>query len=512
MPLFEKGGQFPPQDSIQRLAKYKRGKKIFDGNVIEIYERASELLKDTPHAPQLQKLYIAVNIMDILCTKPADLLVGEPPKYESGKDHASIEQQRINSIAEENDLTQLLHEITTGNGYRGDAWLKTYYNVRQDMSAIPEGLRIPSVSPEPIIESINASHVFPELARGSSKKFKAINIAWIEYVETRNDEKVFLNVERHVPNYIIYERFALEDKGVDTTWGVPIPTFYIGDKVATGRDNDVIETGVPSLLVEHVPYKSVDDNWQGISVVEKLESVLAAINDRLVQIDYILWKHSDPTAYGPEIDGGGDSTRFGGKYIPMRKDDATPGYMIWNGQLDAAFKELDMLLGIVFQMSETPQWLFGTTLTPDSGGTGTSHTDGVAIKARFMPILSKVKRIRTYVDKAIRDSLWKAQILENFANEEVDDFTPYEPVYPTITWSDGLPKNEKELAEVMQIRTGGKPTIDVQSAIKKQDDVDDIQARQTIERIDDDETRANGFVDASIFNAETEAEDSGGDE
>ena len=154
--------------------------------------------------------------------------------------------------------------------------------------------------------------------------------------------------------------------------------------------------------------------------------------------------------------------------------------MTWSAQLEASFKELDILLGLVFQMSETPQWLFGTTAVADKGGTGTSHTDGAAIKARFMPILSKVKRIRVHVDKAVRDALWTAQLLENFANEEVADFKSYEPVYPAINWKDGLPTNEKELAEIMAVRTGGKPTMDVMSAIKKQDEVDDEKAKQTI--------------------------------
>jgi hypothetical protein len=52
------------------------------------------------------------------------------------------------------------------------------------------------------------------------------------------------------------------------------------------------------------------------------------------------------------------------------------------------------------------------------------------------------------------------------------------------------------------LRTGGKPTIDVKSAIKRMDDVDDMQAQEVMNRIADDEKNANGFVDGTIFNAE----------
>jgi hypothetical protein len=499
--LFVSGGQFPPQADIERLAKYARGRAIFDGNQALIYERASDLLKDTPFAAQLEKLYIAVNIMDALITKPADLMWGSPPSYESGNPDDTLEQKALNRIVEENDLNLLGHEIVIGSGIRGDSWLKTYYADRQDVTETEAlGLEAPTTSPEPIIEAVDASTVFPELSRGSRKRFKAINIAWIEWIETREEEIPFLNVERHVPGYIVYERYRAHASDVIAKYGAPISTYTIGEKVSTGRDADVVETGISRLLVHHVPYKTVDDAWAGIGGIEKLESTLAAINDRLVQIDFILWKHSDPTAYGPELDRDENgNVRAGGKYIPIGKEDATPGYMIWNGQLDAAFKELDILLGLVYQMSETPQWLFGTTLAEDKGGSGTSHTDGAAIKARFMPILSKVKRIRVHVDRAIRDALWTAMELENFANEGIAGFTPYDPIYPKINWNDGIPKDEKAEAEVYQIRTGGKSTIDVKSAIKRMDGVDDEKAAEIESRIADDE-KAAAFVDGTVFN------------
>lgn len=513
--LFQPGAYYPPIDDVPRIAKYRRGRTIFNSYYSEpgylghheVLHRASKVLKGTPQAPQLEKLYIAVNLMDILLTKPADLMVGEPPQYESGKPDDSTEQQAINNIVENNDLNVQIHESVIGNGYRGDAWFKTRYGYYDDFSAVPEGMIPDNAEMGPIIEHVRADYVFPETSRGNVKKFKAVNIAWVEWVETEDDEQPFLNVERHVPGFITYERYALYSPQINTEYGVPVQIFTIGERVKTGRDKDLEETGVPAILVDHAPYKSVDDDWQGVSGVEKLETVLAAIQDRLVQIDYILWKHSDPTLYGPDLEVQGTSAQFGGRYISLSKDDPTPGAITWNGQLDAAFKELDLLIGLVFQMSETPQWLFGTTTSSDKGGTGTSHTDSSSIKARFMPILSKVKRIRVHYDRAIRNAIWKAQLLDNAVNKGVAGFKPYTPVYPTINWKDGIPRDEKELAEIMQIRTGGKPTLDQHSAIKIESEVDDQQANEILARIQDDEERMSGTVDASIFNEP----DSGGD-
>ena len=500
--MFQTGEQFPPPNSIERIAKYKRMKKIFEGKNDELYERASAILKDTPHAKSLRSLYIGVNIADIIVTKAADLLVGEPPSFKSGFADGTEEQEALDSYVEENDLVKLIHESATGNGYRGDSWIKPRYGYRHDYSELAKlGVDIPyNVVMEPIVEHVSAEHVFPETARGNIKQFKAVNIAQVEYVVSQSEEVPFLNIERHIPGYIIYARYRLHERegGVDNSYGYPVQTYLIGKKVATGREEDIVETGVPIILPQHVPYKSVDDDWQGVGGIEKMESLLAAINDRLVQIDYILWKHSDPTGYGPPIlDGEGATIQFGGRYIPVNKDEVSPGYMTWDGHLDAAFKELEVLIALAFQMAETPQWLFGTVLGQNTGGTGTSHTDNGAIKARFMPILSKVKRIRTQYDKAMRDILWICSMLDVQHGEK-----KFQPFYPSINWQDGIPKNEKELAEIMAIRTNNKPTIDVRTAVEIQDGVDGEEAEEIIERIKQDEKDISGFVEPSIFNEE----------
>lgn len=493
---FKPGEQYPPNNAIERIAKYRRMKKLFDGKQAELYERATALLKGTPHAAQLQQLYIAVNIADVIVTKVPDLLVGEAPIFDSGIGDATPQQEAINGYVEENDLVKMTHESALANGYRGDSWFKVRYDYRQDYSALAAlGLPIPDeATMEPIIEHVAADCVFPITSAGNVKKFREVVIASVEWVVDRKSDIPYLTVERHLPGYIINERYRLQtfEGGVNNEYGYPVQLFKIVEKVG---ESELIETGVPNLLVHHVPYKSTDDQWEGKGTLEMLESILIAINDRLAQLDYILWKHSDPTAYGPEL-GTGNEARLTGGYITITDDDAKPGYMTWDGQLDAAFRELETLIGLAFQIAETPQWLFGTVLgDANAGGTGTSHTDGAAIKARFMPILTKVSRIRTHYDRALRDALYNCQLLD-IAHGDAD----FEAVYPVIHWQDGLPHNEKELAEIMAIRSGERPTIDVHSAIKKLDGVDDTQAAAIIARIDADMKRETGTVDSTIFN------------
>ncbi|MGQ0416286.1 portal protein, partial [Bacillus sp. HC-TM] len=244
------------------------------------------MLKDTPHAERLNSLYLAVNLLDIIVHKPADLMFNEDPTFESGLDPDSIEQQRLSAIVEENDLSALGQELVVGAGFRGDSMI----------ASIPKGVEM-----EAIIESQDPSTVFPELARGSKKKFKAVNIAAIEWVIQKDgSETPYLNVERHIAGYIHYRRFRLSSKpNIITKYGVNQPQYEILDEVHEGFR--VVETGVSMILVRHIPYKATDTHWRGISTTKKVKSLIYAINDRLTQIDYILMKHSDPTAYGVDL-------------------------------------------------------------------------------------------------------------------------------------------------------------------------------------------------------------------
>jgi hypothetical protein len=502
MSLIEVGKTFPPEDHIERIAKYHRMKAYFDGKHVGIYDRMKALLRDSPQKPQLDTLYIAVNLPYILSLKPADLLVGDRPSYDSGLPDDSAEQKALNSYVEENDLNTLIYESATGGAYRGDSFLKVRFGKREDATELKKyGLKS-TASSEAIIEHAAADMVFPETVDGNVKQFKAVNVCQIEWVDEGKKEVPYLIVEKHLPGYIINERYRMKDLpevGINSVYGYPITTHHIVAKVETGLEKDIIVTGAKKPLVFHIPYSSVDDDWKGKGFIETIEHALQALEDRLSQLDYVLLKHTDPLMYGPDLQSVAEmptAVQFGGKYIPLNKEDVTPGAVTWDSQMEGAFKEIGFLVSYIFQMSETPQWLFGTTISDggNAGGTGTSHSDGAAIKARFMPILSKVKRIRSGYDKAVRDALWSCFLLDKMYGKYTG-----KDVYPKIHWKDGIPKNEKEEAEIMAIRTGEKPTLDQKSAIKRMDELDDMQADEVLKRVGEDEKRYEP-VSTNVFN------------
>lgn len=505
--LFREGEQYPPIDSYDRLARYIVGRKIFKGEQEEVFRSMKTIMPKSEHAEIIDRMVIALNISEAILQKPADFLAGEPFQMESGKAGESKEQKALERIASTNRLQKLVHEMTVANGYRGDSFIKVRYNYRVDTSAIPAGLPLPDdLKMEPIIESVKADYVFPELARGSNKEFKAINIGWIEWVDDGKKEIPFLNVEKHVPGYILYSRFEVFPLEVTMRRGVPISGYRIGKKVPTGRQSDVVATGLSEMAVIHVPYKSTDETWEGGSMTDTIFEMLEALHQRLAQLRYILYKHSDVSIYGPNLLATDEnSTVWGGVYIPLEKGDVTPGAITWDGQLDIVMKEIDFLVGTIFQVAEVPMWILGTTTTSggNQGGTGTSHTDSASIKMRHSSILSKVNRIKIHVDYAIRKAMYLAQKLEHEANKSVSDFEEYTITEPTIAWSDGLPVDIKYLVETVMQGNGGKPIFDNLTAVKMVHQVNDEQAQQLLDRIEEEEKQANTLATSSIFNQET---------
>jgi hypothetical protein len=524
--LIRPGETFPPHQHIERIARYEYLMRIFEARKKDVFKRASELLKDTPYHDQLDTLYLSVNLADVIASKPAELLMSQLPIFESGLDPKSAQQMAINRIVEDNNLYQLIFNMVVNAAIKGDSFVKAFYNYRQDYSELyklqrlyPDAnIQIPkNAKPELVIESVNPSYVFPEMKRGSTTEFKGVNIAYVEWLETdrteysmeydsylygRGVQVPLLYVEKHVPGYVIYERYLLRPKMVNDIYGVNIPVFEIMEQIPTGRkDGDVVATGVDVPLVFHFGYKTVEHTWQGIGAIEKIADMLIAASDRLTELDWILHKHSDPILTGPHLDGNSETVRLGGAYISQNPEDPPLQYVTWDGKLDAAFKQLEMILGFIFTESQLPQWLFGTSLTnaQQSGG-GSSHTDSTGIKMRYAPVSALISRISMNLQKTVSDVVYYSQMLENYSNEGVPTFEQYEPVYPKVIFSDGIPRNDREQVEIMALRINSK-LIDQRTAIKRLDGVDDDHASEMIERIVEDDKRMFGTMPVNGGNA-----------
>lgn len=196
---------------------------------------------------------------------------------------------------------------------------------------------------------------------------------------------------------------------------------------------------------------------------------------RIAQISRILDKHADPNMYGPDSaleqdpETGEWVFRGGGKYFPVSQGEEPPGYVTWNGELEAAFKEIDLLMEQLYILSETSAAAFGQIKS------GLAES-GSALRRLMMAPLAKVNRIRMRLDPAVKKVLKLASELEAAAGTGIS----LENI--NIQWQDGLPDDDKEVAEVYEIYLKNG-VMSRETAIQKLFDLDPESLKSELERI-----------------------------
>ncbi|SFH23162.1 Phage portal protein, SPP1 Gp6-like [Desulfotomaculum arcticum] len=483
-PLFAINEYFPPPSHKERIARYRDNRKLFMGQHYDVFKRVQNRLTSR----QNDVIYISVNLPAIICKKSADFLFGEPTAYSAGKDDNSNEQKALDRINGDNNLDIINYESALGNAYRGDSFYKIRWGQEYD------GMVDARYDPfRAIIEAQNPEYVFPETFPGDANKIMAYHIAVPFLIrDNKKGDYWILNVESHFPGRIIYRKFNLNP--VTITYDNEITEWRIYSEIKDAYK--LVETDVPFPLVVHVPNFATDEIWEGIDDLSDNKPLFDEINNRLSQIAAILDKHADPAMAVPagllsEDEEGNPVFRVGLNKIfeIMGKEDVVPQYITWDGQLQAAFQELEKLIDILLINAEIPAVALG------KGDSGTSGSSGLSIKWRMNSILAKINRKRQYYNKGLKRVLTIAQMLEHARGGKQN----YQLFTPLIKFRDGLPDDETEMANIMAIRTGGKATISQKSAVMWLDSLTEEQAEKELERIRAEEAVA----DPSIFNNDT---------
>jgi hypothetical protein len=490
--MFEVGKHYPnvTREHGLRVARYRENKQIFRGWHYRILEQYNDVLPTNNQ----RTLYITVNLAGLICKKSADFLFGENAIFSAGGEDESPEQEKLEEWVKENDIHITNYESALSNAYRGDSFYKIRWGQEHG------GILPPAIDPfKVIIEAQNAEYVFPETYPNDATKIYAYHIAIPIEVEGTDGEEWLLNVESHYPNKIVTRQFRMNP--VDSYYvGTPFVDryqYYRGDPppytmitrswfiyAEIAEAYSEVETGVPFPLVVHVPNYSTDDTWEGIDDITELRELFQELNTRLSQISEILSKHADPAMIVPqgtlvEDQNGQPVYKVGiDKVFEVMQGEMEPKYLTWNGQLDSAFKELDKIIELILMKAEIPAVALGIG---DSGG-GTSGASGLAIKWRLNALLAKINRKRQYYDKALRRVFSIAQLLEQNRLGTVD----WKPFSPHIKFQDGLPKDEMEQAQIMQIRAGAKQTISQKRAIMELEQCSEEQAQLILDEIEEE--------------------------
>lgn len=456
------GQPWPPESEIERLKLYQDNKFLFEGKHWKVLKHWVKLLRNDQKAT----LEIILNWYKRLTLLWADLLLGEPPAFTAGELESQEHQQITN--------------------YTGSKFLNTNYEAGIDVSRFGDGLLKIRYDGKVIIEGQSPMNWFPVVAVNNIKEILAHVLAWsykaIDNTFLGKKEQWYLQVEIHEKGRITTRKYKLGNPD--------------NCKIGTLIEEEITETGVDDFLIVQISNLLTTDRETGMDDYSDLDSIIQEMECRVAQMSKIFDKHADPNMYGPDTalevnpTSGETSFKGGGNYFPVGNGEAPPGYVTWDGQLDGCFRELDFLLDQLYVLSETSPAAFGQLKS------GLAES-GSALRRLMLAPLAKVNRLRLRFDPALKKVLSLASQLDALNGKGV--FIPEETI--SILWQDGLPSDEMEQASIMNIRTGGKPTISQRTAIKKQDNLSEADLEKEMEAIQEEDLASNP-LSSSVFSIE----------
>lgn len=449
MGLLKPGDYWPLSvDNEKRIKRYKENKLLFEGDHVDVFknvQRQIESIEDIDSADKVAMTYLVCNYCGLLSKLSADMLFGEKPQI---KAENKSTDDRLQEIIKNNNFYTNSYESALGNSYRGDSCLKVKYTKRSKYAS----------EREVIIEPQNPEFFFVEKEENNVRKINRMIIGFTKRVA---NEK-YLQLEIHEPGTIYNQAYRMTGNVVSSQ--VDIKSLDEGLE-------EVVKTGVDDFLLVHIPNWRTDTEFWGYSDYLDIKSLQDECNDRISQISKVLDKHADPNMIGPpDYLNEDENVNIGDSYFPYDDESVKPEYMSWDGKLEAAFKEIDYMLKMMFLVTETSPDAFGL----DDGNVADS---GRALKFRLMRLLSKIARKKMYYDKGLKKALTIAQKLDNEHNGQ-----NYEVEEPSVDWRDGLPDDPKEKAETTE-------SLDRASAMSTEEKVRYNHPEWSEQRIQDEISR-----------------------
>jgi hypothetical protein len=452
------GKPFPPEDrdTRARLKRYAINRAIFEGEHATVYEQQFKRIERViGNFGEVISYPVLLNYQKLISLKVGDLLFGEFPKISCGEDD-SPEYETIETICEDSDLVNTLYESAIDVSRYGDAILYVYSD---------EGRGKIDVS--------QPSLWFPVVSADNVKKILHHVLAW-SYEENSVD---YLKAQVHSKGVYTESVFLLE-KSMSGSFNIK--------SLLTTTD---IKTGLDDFAIVHVPNVMTSDRVTGLDDYSDIDTIVSELLVRVGQISKVLDKHAAPSVSGPstalEKDPTSGEWRLKmGNYFPRDSaDEPTVDYVTWDANLDSSFKQIEVLINSLYIISE-----MGAILLGDVDKMGNS-VSGTALRLKMMSPLAKVKRVSKRFAPAIKSALRLCSQLGGAGIANLNDSSI------SITWMDGIPNDDTEIANIINIRTGGKASMSVKRALMQYDEMCNDEADEELALIAEEDAAANPMID-----------------
>ena len=444
--FLRRGEKWPPDSERERLADYKAYKQIYNDDHAEVYKaQLARIERVIGNYDRMISFATILNYQRLLTTKLLDFVLGEPPTITVPEEER---QEIIDRIINDFRLYDALGLAGIDASRYGDGLLF----VRADGSGMklgvtPPVLWFPVVDPDDIKRTIY--HVFASIRIEGKERILRVQIHAVDDPGT---------VEVH--------EYRLNGQGEPYTIGAEIPIDGVSE---TGK----VDTGLEFCPVYRIINSEASDDVYGTSDYRAIDSIVSELIVRVSQVSKILDVHASPSMSGPEsalerdMLTGQYRLRAGNYFPRASSDEPQLEYITWDANLEANFKQIDTLMQALYTISEMGSAVFGDMKAGQI-------PSGTALKRLMISPLSRARRFAASMDVTIKRLLVDAA--KAYGVE-----IPLEDI--SIRWNDGLPNDDKEMAEIMNIRTGGAPTISQHTAIIRLDNLTQEDASAELEEI-----------------------------
>jgi len=491
--FLKQGQEFPPKDkdTRERFMMYETNKELFHGEHGKIggifEEDLKRLRRVVGNYDEVVDFVTLLNYHKLITVKTADMIFGEPPLISCEDNKETIEQIEENTRLFAKGWQSVVDCSRYGNGifyiYEEDTDAGANYG---NFDVTQPAFWIPVVDPDNYKRIIN--HV----------------IAWVSCGE---NDKRYLNVQIHYKGYFIKQLYKMgEDTpekimtalNSNTMLRKDINTNTIGMLLSEER----VETNLTDFAIQVTSNTITSDSLTGLNDYDDINSLICALMVRVGQIEKILDKHSAPSVNAPssaaqqDPETGEWSLKMGNVFFRDSNDDPPTEYITWDAQLEANFKQIELLLNQLYVLSEMGATLLGGE---DKGG---SNTSGRALKFKMISPLAKAKRITMLIDPVIKNTI---KLISSLGGENINDLSA-EKI--TIKWQDGLPNDKLEEAEIIEKRKNSG-TISTKTVLMEYDQMSEERAEEEIEEIQTETTASNplAFSPFSGANVPVETEE-----
>lgn len=374
---FQATGFPPAREDVERRFEYSRYQQMFEGDHKEAF---AELSAKLPPGVQ-HKTYLICSFPELITNVSSDLLFGESPVFEIVGDAEGT--KALGQWMKREKVHSKFLEGSRSSSFRGDVVYRLWPTGSGGQRRVE-------------LHEIPAFNYFPELDPDDVRNILSEAIAWIrEQAFGRWAGERVLRVQHHLPGEVVEEAYHLsEDRDSDGLFTVgariPLEQLYEPGQVPQGFTH-----ALEGSLLFHIPNKRHGSRFWGRSDYSGgIDSLFDAVNNRFSRIDQYLDQHSGPKLLVPKgtLSNERSVNAEDLDVIELSETAAATGlprYVTWEGQMNAAFREIDELTDKIFLFTETSPALFGLD---KAGSIESSH----ALKMRMIRTSAMIHRKQVY--------------------------------------------------------------------------------------------------------------------